>query len=383
MFKPRSISHLDTKMFFDPNGGVDVARYETVKYKDLDMLYRKMRSFIWTPDEVDTSTDKKDFLQLSDHEKHIFTSNLKRQILLDSIQGRAVSIALLPYVTLPEMEPLISWWGAFETLHSDSYTHIIRGVYPDPSVVFDEVTDIKEILDCADDITKYYDSFIEYAKLWSSFGYGIHEIKSSSVANVYTTTTHNITEYELKKKLWLCLTAINILEGIRFYVSFACSWAFAENKRMEGNAKIIKFIARDENLHLSISQKLLRNLMIADDPIFQQIKDDTTEECLGMYETAMNQEKDWAEYLFKDGSILGLNEPILKNYVDYIGAQRIRAVGLKPRHDFPAANPLPWTESWISSRSRQVAPQETEVESYVIGKVDQDVDSDSFTDMEL
>lgn len=383
IFKSRKISHLDALMFFDPNGGVDIARYESVKYKDLDHLYRKMRGFFWTPDEVDVNTDRKDFAKLSDHERHIFTSNLKRQILLDSIQGRGVNLALLPYASLPELEPLIETWAFFETIHSDSYTHIIRNVYPEPSAVFDGMKDIKQIMDCADDITRYYDDFIEYAKIWDLFGEGHHEIKSSPRANIYKTREYHITEYELKKKFWLCLTAINILEGIRFYVSFACSWAFAENKQMEGNAKIIKFIARDENIHLSITQKLLRNALVADDPIFAKIKKETEQECLQMYEDAMRQEKDWAKYLFKDGSILGLSESFLCDYVDWIGTQRIRGVGLKPRHESPTNNPLPWTESWISSKGRQVAPQESEIESYVIGKMDQDVDQSSFKDFEL
>jgi len=339
-----------------------------------------MRGFFWTPDEVDVNGDRKDFANLAEHEKHIFTSNLKRQILLDSIQGRGVNLALLPYASLPELEPLIETWAYFETLHSDSYTHIIRNVYPNPSTVFDEMTEIKQIVECADDITLYYDDFIEYAKYWDLLGEGSHEVRSSSKANEYKNKTIVINEYELKKKFWLCMTAINILEGIRFYVSFACSWAFAENKKMEGNAKIIKFIARDENCHLSVSQKLLRNMLVNDDPIFKKIKEDTEEQCLNMYETAMLQEKEWATFLFKDGSILGLNEKLLSDYVDWIGTQRIRAVNLKPRHSSPTNNPLPWTESWISSKNRQVAPQESEIESYVIGKMNNDVDEESFKD---
>jgi ribonucleoside-diphosphate reductase beta chain len=383
IFKKREISHLDANLFFDPNGGVDIARYETLKYKEFDHLYRKMRGFFWTADEVDLNTDRKDFSNLQPHEQHIFTSNLKRQILLDSIQGRGVNQALLPYASVPELEPLIETWGFFETIHSDSYTHIIRNVYPNPSAVFDGMMDVKQIVECSDDITKYYDDFIKYAKLWELFGEGNHEVRSSKRANEYTNENFTISEYELKKKFWLCVTAINILEGIRFYVSFACSWAFAENKKMEGNAKLIKLIARDENLHLSISQKLLRTALIQDDPTFSKIKKETEKECLKMYEVAMRQEKEWASYLFKDGSILGLNEKLLCDYVDWIGTQRIRAVGLKPRHESPTNNPLPWTESWIASKSRQVAPQESEIESYVIGKVNKDIDEDSFSDFEL
>tara|TARA_B100000745_G_scaffold300425_1_gene254348 strand:- start:1581 stop:2738 length:1158 start_codon:yes stop_codon:yes gene_type:complete len=376
-------NHLEAKIFFDEGGGVSIARYETLKYRDLDQLYRKMRGFFWTPDEVDLNKDKQDFARLTDHQKHIFTSNLKRQILLDSIQGRGVNLALLPYVSIPEMEPLIEAWAFFENIHSDSYTHIIRLIYSQPSEVFDTMLDLPEIVDCSNDITQYYDDFIEYAKVWSLFGYGNHEIKSSERANKYKTKTYDISEYELKKKLWLTLAAINILEGVRFYVSFACSWAFAENKIMEGNAKIIKFIARDENLHLATTQKLLRSMLVKDDPIFAKIKKDCEEEVVRMYEVAMQQEKNWAKYLFEDGSIVGLNEVLLCQYVDYIGAQRMRAIDIKPRHESPTSDPLPWTADWISSKNRQPAPQETEQESYVIGKVKSDIDEDSFKNLEL
>ena len=369
VFNNREKSHLDAKIFFDEEGGVDIARYEQVKYRDLDQLYRKMRGFFWTPDEVDLNKDRTDFQKLNDFEKHIFTSNLKRQILLDSVQGRGVNIALLPHASIPEMEPLIETWAFFETIHSDSYTHIIRQVYSDPSAVFDGMKDIKQIIDCAEDITKFYDDFITYSKYYELLGYGVHTVNNQ---------TWDINEYELKKKFWLCLMSINILEGLRFYVSFACSWAFAENKLMEGNAKIIQLIARDENLHLATSQKLLRSMLIKDDPIFQKIAKDTEKQCVSMYEMAMKQEKEWAEYLFEGGSIVGLNKTLLSQYVDYIGAQRMRAVNLKPEHDFPKSDPLPWTQDWISSKSRQVAPQESEITSYVIGKVKSDVDSKSF-----
>jgi len=214
---------------------VNIARYDKQRYNIFEKLTDKQLGFFWRPEEVDLSRDGKDFKGLSDHEKHIFTSNLKRQILLDSVQGRAPSLAFLPICSLPELETWIQTWTFSETIHSRSYTHIIRNVYSDPSRVFDEMLDIQEIADCAADISKYYDNLIAF----------------NSVMRY---------NYDHKKALWLCLNAVNALEGVRFYVSFACSWAFAEVKKMEGNAKIIKLIARDENVHLASTQQLLKIL---------------------------------------------------------------------------------------------------------------------------
>jgi ribonucleoside-diphosphate reductase beta chain len=210
--------------------------------------------------------------------------------------------------------------------------------------------------------------------IYNLFGTGNHLINGRQ---------HIIDRYELKKKLWLTMMSVNILEGVRFYVSFACSWAFAENKRMEGNAKIIKFIARDENLHLAGTQQLLRNILKQDDPDFIKIAKETEEECLSMYMSAIAQEKAWARYLFRSGSIIGLNEALLNEYVDYIAGQRMRGVGLVPRFKVPSRNPLPWTSSWISSKSVQVAPQETEISSYVVGGVKQDALFDDFDTFKL
>jgi len=328
---------------------VNIARYDKQRYNIFEKLTDKQLGFFWRPEEIDLSRDGKDFKGLTDHEKHIFTSNLKRQILLDSVQGRAPSLAFLPICSLPELETWIQTWTFSETVHSRSYTHIIRNVYSDPSRVFDEMLDIQEIADCAHDISKYYDDLIAF----------------NSVMRY---------NYDHKKALWLCLNAVNALEGVRFYVSFACSWAFAEVKKMEGNAKIIKLIARDENVHLASTQQLLK-ILPKEDPDFAKIAEETKDECITMFNDVVEQEKAWAKYLFKDGSMIGLNEQLLCDYVDHIAAKRMGAVGLNGK---PGSNPLPWTQKWISGSDVQVAPQETEITSYVIGGVKKDVDENTF-----
>ena len=340
-------SHLDKNLWFDE--GVDIARYDQLKYPQLDKITEKQLGFFWRPEEVDVSKDKKDFHDLSKHEQHIFTSNLKRQILLDSVQGRAPNLAFLPICSLPELENWIETWSFFETIHSRSYTHIIRNVYPDPSFVFDKMLDIKEIIECGNEIAAYYDELIN---------------KPS------------------KKSLWMCMMSANALEGIRFYVSFACSWAFAELKKMEGNAKIIKFIARDENTHLAGTTTLLK-LMRREDKEMDKIARETEDESTELFVKVIEQEKEWAEYLFRNGSMIGLNETILKDYVEWIGAKRMRAVGLTAPYKVPQANPLPWTEKWIAGGNVQVAPQETEISSYVVGGVKKDVDDNTLKGLSL
>ena len=354
--------HTKATMFLDPTGGPVVQRYDTLKYKQFDKLTDKQLGFFWRPEEVDIVKDATDFKNLTNFEQHIFTSNLKRQIILDSVQGRSPNLAFLPIVSLPELETWIETWAFSETIHSRSYTHIIRNVYPDPSKVFDEMLDIQEICDCAESITENYDKLIEY-NLLRDKGYKTYD------------------EYEHKKRIWLALMSVNILEGVRFYVSFACSWAFAELKRMEGNAKIIKLIARDENVHLASTQQMLKFLP-KDDPDFERIRKETYAECTQMFVDAVEQEKTWAEYLFKDGSIIGLNAELLKQYVEFIAAKRMHAVGQEKIYN-SGTNPLPWTQAWITGGSVQVAPQETEISSYVIGGTKQDVDGDTFKGFSL
>ena len=340
-------SHLTRKMFFD--GGSDIARYDEVKWPQIEKITNRQLGFFWRPEEVDILKDAADFEALTDQEQHIFTSNLKRQIVLDSVQGRCPNIAFLPLCSLPEVETWIETWSFFETIHSRSYTHIIRNVYANPGEVFDNIMNIKPIVECGNDISKYYDDLMENPN---------------------------------KKNLWLALNAVNALEGVRFYVSFACSWAFAELKKMEGNAKIIKFIARDENTHLASTQQIIK-LLPQDDKDFKKLSKECKDEVIQIFQDVIQQEKDWAEYLFKDGSMIGLNTQLLQEYVEWIGTKRLRAIGLESPYKVQAMNPLPWTQKWIAGGEVQVAPQETEISSYVVGGVKKDVSEDTFKGLSL
>ena len=356
-------SHLEKNMFLDEP--VDIQRYDVLKYPAIDKITDKQLGFFWRPEEVDVSKDKKDFDDLTEHEQHIFTSNLKRQILLDSVQGRAPNLAFLPIASLPEIENWIETWSFVETIHSKSYTHIIRNIYPNPSDVFDTLLDIKPIMDCGKDIAKYYDDLI----VWNAFDH-------DTACNV------KVTKMNHKRALWMAMLSANALEGIRFYVSFACSWAFAELKKMEGNAKIIKFIARDENTHLAGTTVIIKNLL-KEDPDFVKIAKEMEEDSIKLYVDVIEQEKEWAQYLFKDGSMIGLNEKLLGDYVEWIGCKRMRSINLPCPYHVQQQNPLPWTQKWIGGSDVQVAPQETEITSYITGGVKQDVNQDTLSKFSL
>lgn len=371
-FNTNSKSHTKALAFLDPSGPVGLQRYETLKYRQFDKLTDKQLGFFWRPEEVDVMRDAKDFKDLTSNEQHIFTSNLKRQILLDSVQGRSPNLAFLPIASLPELETWIETWAFNETIHSRSYTHIIRNIYSDPSQIFDEMLEIEEIIACAKDISRYYDDLIEANQWYSLLGEGKHMVNGKEIV---------VDLRDIKKKLWLTLTSVNALEGMRFYVSFACSWAFAELKKMEGNAKIIKLICRDENVHLGFTQTMLK-ILPQDDPVFEEIREETRAECEKIYFDAAQQEKDWAKYLFKGGSMIGLNEQLLNDYVDWILCKRMTAVGLNCGIK-PGSNPLPWTAKWIAGAEVQVAPQETEITTYVIGGTKQDVNTDTFKGFSL
>jgi len=364
--------HTDALAFLDPNGGATLQRYDVLKYRQFEKLTDKQIGFFWQPTEVDILRDAKDFKELTDFEQHIFTSNLKRQILLDSVQGRSPTLAFLPIASIPELETWINTWTFNETIHSRSYTHIIRNIYSDPSKIFDELLDIKPIAICAKDISRYYDELITAMTWYHALGVGRHRVNGKEVV---------VDLYDLKKKLWMAVNSVNALEGIRFYVSFACSWAFAELKKMEGNAKIIKLIARDENVHLAFTQTLLK-ILPQDDPAYLQIKEETQKECELLFLEAANQEKQWAQYLFKDGSMIGLNTQLLCDYVDWLTCKRMTAVGLNCGIK-TGSNPLPWTAKWIAGSDVQVAPQEVELSSYIVGGTKQDVDSSTFKGFSL
>ncbi|MCX8583903.1 MULTISPECIES: class Ia ribonucleoside-diphosphate reductase subunit beta [unclassified Gilliamella] len=353
---------------------VNVARYDQQKYEMFEKLIEKQLSFFWRPEEVDVSQDRIDYAALPEHEKHIFISNLKYQTLLDSIQGRSPNVALLPLISIPELETWVETWSFSETIHSRSYTHIIRNIVNDPSVVFDDIVTNKEIQKRAGDIAGYYDDLISYASYYNLFGEGKHTINNRTVT---------IDLRELKRRLYLCLMSVNALEAIRFYVSFACSFAFAERELMEGNAKIIKLIARDEALHLTGTQFMINTLRSGeDDPEMAEIAKECEQDCYDLFLQAANQEKEWAEYLFEGGSMIGLNKDILCQYVEYITNIRMQAVGLKLPFEVKS-NPIPWINNWLVSDNVQVAPQEAEMSSYLVGQIDSEISEDDLSDFKL
>jgi ribonucleoside-diphosphate reductase beta chain len=371
-FNQQNTDVMAEPMFF--GNPVNVARYDQQKHAIFEKLIEKQISFFWRPEEVDVSKDRSDFQGLSDAEKHIFISNLKYQTLLDSIQGRSPNIAFLPIVSLPELETWIETWSFYETIHSRSYTHILRNLFTDPSAIFDDIVENEEIKRRAADISKYYDDLIFATQLWQTQGEGTHVIDGD---------THVVTMRELKKKMYLCMNSVNALEAIRFYVSFACTFAFAERELMEGNSKIIRLIARDENLHLSSTQHIL-NLWAKgkDDPEMAEIAKECEVEARAIFLNAVQQEKEWAAFLFANGSMIGLNEEILCQYVEYIANQRMSAIGLGQPFDI-ASNPLPWMNNYLSSDNVQVAPQESEISSYLVGQIDSEVSEDEFDAFEL
>jgi len=375
VFNTDEVDYKKQPMFFGRPLGVQ--RYDSYKYPTFDRLTTQQLGYFWRPEEVSLQKDRGDYQQLRPEQKHIYTSNLKYQIMLDSVQGRAPGMAFIPYCSLPELEACMEVWGFMEMIHSRSYTYIIKNVYPDPSEVFDTIIKDTRILERAKNVTGAYDDFINDAQVWGQSNLW------KDLPNVETSLP--VLELkELKRKLYRAIMNVNILEGIRFYVSFACSFAFGELKLMEGSAKIISLIARDENQHLVLTQTILKNWREGDDPEMKQIMKEEEEWTYKQFDLCVNEEKKWAEYLFKNGSMIGLNDKLLFQYVEWIANRRMKTIGLKPVYDIPARNnPLPWTQHWISSKGLQVAPQETEVESYVVGGIKQDVKKDTFAGFSL
>ena len=376
VFNTEDVNLKKQPMFFGAPLGVQ--RYDTFKYPAFDKLTTQQLGYFWRPEEVSLQKDRGDYQTLRPEQRHIYTSNLKYQIMLDSVQGRAPGMAFLPYCSLPELESCMEVWSFMEMIHSRSYTYIIKNVYSNPSEVFDTIIKDPKILERAASVTKSYDDFINEAQIWGQSSLW------KDLDPTLNTSLPVLEMKELKRKLYRAVANVNILEGIRFYVSFACSFAFGELKMMEGSAKIISLIARDENQHLVITQQILNNWRKGDDPEMVQIMKEEEEWTYKMFDKCVNEEKAWADYLFKDGSMIGLNDKLLQQYVEWIANKRIKAIGLKPQYDVPAKNnPLPWTTHWISSKGLQVAPQETEVESYVVGGIKQDVKKDSFSGFKL
>ncbi len=362
LYNGNKIDFLNEKMFL--GAGKNVQRYDVQKYPFYERLSQRMLSFFWRPEEVSLIKDINDFNILTDQEKFIFTENLKYQVLLDSVQGRSPFLTFGQVVTLPEVEEAIIIWDFFETIHSMSYSYIIKNVYASPDKIFDDIMSNQMIMERAGSVTDQYNDFYQYLIKYQAQQLGV-------------TCKDEITEEELKRKLYLALVSVNILEGVRFYVSFACSFAFAENKKMEGNAKIIKFIARDENEHLAITQKMIRDLRTNKSEGFSEIIESLDEEVYKLYKDAAEQEMRWAGYLFEKGSMIGLNEKLLVKYMKYMTDKRLRGIGLKPIYN-EKHNPLSWMDHWLQNDKVEVLPQETEITSYVVGGLDMKVEDDDF-----
>ena len=376
VFNTANVNTKKQPMFFGAPLGVQ--RYDNFKYPQFENLTKQQLGYFWRPEEVSLQKDRGDYQKLRPEQKHIYTSNLKYQIMLDSVQGRAPGMAFLPYCSLPELEACMEVWSFMEMIHSRSYTYVIKNVYPDPSEVFDTIITDDRILERAASVTESYDEFINEAQQWGQSSLW-KDIDSS-----LNTSLPVLEMKEIKRKLYRAVANVNILEGIRFYVSFACSFAFGELKLMEGSAKIISLIARDENQHLALTQNIINNWRKGDDSDMIEIIKEEEEWTYNMFDKCVNEEKKWADYLFKHGSMIGLNDKLLHQYVEWIANRRLRSIGLKPTYNIPAKNnPLPWTEHWISSKGLQVAPQETEVESYVVGGIKQDVKKDTFSGFKL
>lgn len=350
VFAIRDIKHGEAKLFMDESGGVDIQRFETSKYPIFTKLLDQQQSFFWRPTEFNLGKDVGDFKSLSEAQEHVFTSNLKRQILLDSVQGRAPVLCYGQLVSDPALEALIVWWSAMEVIHSQSYTHIIRTVYPNPSAVFDSMRDVKELVDCGVDVSKYYDDLSAAIK---HYPWG---------------------HIEIKRALYRSLLATNALEQVRFHVSFACTFAFGQQDLMTGSSKIIGAIRQDEALHSAITQNLLK-LLPLDDVDYVQIAEEEAENSKKILMEVYHQELKWVEYLFLKGPIFGLTEEELKQYLTWLVAGVMNRMGIN--HDLtpPKTKPLPWLRRWEDGKADQVAPQESELISYQVGNIDMDMDS--------
>ena len=374
VFNTNKVNAMKQPMFFGAPLGVQ--RYDQYKYPVFEKLTQQQLGYFWRPEEVSLQKDRADYQTLRPEQKHIFTSNLKYQILLDSVQGRGPGMAFAPYCSLPELEAAMNIWQTMEMIHSRSYTYIIKNVYPDPTEVLDTIIDDEKIIERAQSVTRAYDNFINAAQEYGQGNLWKEDFKDSP--------TSQWTLHDLKRQLYRAVMNVYILEGIRFYVSFACSFAFGELKMMEGNAKIIGLIARDESQHMTITMNMIKNWQKGDDPEMMSIMEEEEQNVIQMFRDCVEEEKNWAEYLFKDGSMIGLNDKLLKNYVEWVANRRMKAINFKPVFDQPISNnPLPWTEHWLNSKAMQVAPQETEVESYVIGGIKQDVGEKTFSGFKL
>jgi ribonucleoside-diphosphate reductase beta chain len=347
-------------LFFGERLGLQT--YENPKYPALDTLNKRMMEMFWKPEEISLQKDRNDWDKLTEVQQDVFVKNLSYQIMLDSVQGRGPVSAILPLVSLPELEGCVVTWDFFETIHSRSYTYLIKNLFAKPELVFDQILDIQPIIERAATVTQHYDKLVELSLMYQQPGYAVTE--------------------QDRKTLMLALTAINILEGVRFYVSFACAFALGELNLMEGNAKIITLIARDEAMHLSLTQQLIK--ILRDREGYGDVFESIRPQMIEMFDQAAQEEKRWAEYLFRNGSMIGLNAEMLGEYVEWIVNRRSQVIGLgKIFPEATAQNPLPWVDGWLGSKNVRVAPQETEISSYLVSAINQDVTDDIISELKI
>jgi len=339
--------YLNRKMFLDPAGPVTIQRFEEVKYNKIVKFEQEARGFFWVPEEISLTKDANDFKEASDTVRHIFTSNLLRQTALDSLQGRGPTQVFTPVASIPELESLMYNWGFFETnIHSRSYSHIIRNIYNVPKDIFNTIHDTQEIVVMASSIGKYYD--------------GLH------IINCRKELGEQFDEYEHIKAIWLALNASYGLEAFRFMVSFATSLAMVENRIFIGNGNIISLILQDEILHKDWTAWLI-NQVVKEDSRFAQAKVDCEQEVYAMYLDVIREEKQWADYLFQKGPVIGLNAAILKEFVDYTAVGALKEIGIKYQTPAPKTTPIPWFNKHVNVSNKQTALQESESTNYVIG----------------
>ena len=357
----KQTNYLKRKMFLDPEGPVTVQRFEEVKYPKIARFEELARGFFWVPEEISLTKDKMDHKDAIDAVKHIFTSNLLRQTALDSIQGRAPNQVFSPVISIPELEALVSNWSFFETnIHSKSYSHIIRNVYGVPKEEFNKIHDTKEIVEMAANVGRYYEA--------------LHQLNCKKECGI------TVGEYEHKRAIWMALHASYALEALRFMVSFATSLAMVENKIYIGNGNIISLILQDEILHADWTAWLINNVT-KDDPDFIKLEEECASEVYAMYVEVIEEEKEWADYLFKLGPVIGLNADILKNFVDFTAFNRLKDIGIKYAGEHPKSSPIPWFNKHVNINKKQSALQETESTNYVIGVMSDSVSYDELPDL--
>ncbi|QEG13291.1 ribonucleotide-diphosphate reductase subunit beta [Klebsiella phage vB_KpnM_VPA32] len=379
VFNTQQVDLMTEPMFF--GSGLGIARYDIQRHRTFEELIEKQLSFFWRPEEVNLMTDRAQFEKLPVGQQNVFLDNLKYQSLLDSIQGRAPAAVLSALISDPSLDTWNQTWTFSETIHSRSYTHIMRNLLNDPAKVFDEIVLDEAIMKRAETIGHYYDDVILKTRNWENAKERYEESLGSCQQNDIEMYEGYVIDAkrELMKALYLCLHVINGLEAIRFYVSFACTFNFHKNMEiMEGNSKIMKFIARDEQLHLKGTQYIIRQLQLGTDgEEWVQIARECEQEAVDIFMEINRQEKEWAVHLWRDGGVPGLSVKILHDFIDYLTVSRMRSCGLPcPITDAPVRHPIPWIREYLNSDAVQSAPQEVEISSYLVAQIDNDVDAD-------